>query len=142
MCFNNTNSTLPSTVSPATFSSFLLMLETVNHSPTELLYRSRFFPHTSYQNHNLFHSPTMQHNTDSLYSHFSFPLTIIHGSLCSFSSSWSSWFLLFWLMSNDALSFYLVLIVDPHVDHLGVGFIRSFTRPPNANDAPMHVLDR
>ena len=82
------------------------------------------------------------HCTNPLYSHFSFPLTIIHGSLCSFSSSWSSWFLLFWLMSNDALSFYLVLIVDPHVDHLGVGFIRSFTPPPNASDAPMRVLDR
>ena len=62
MGIKDTNSTLPSTVSPATFSSFLLMLETVNHSPTELLYRSRFFPHTPYQNHNLFHSPTMQHS--------------------------------------------------------------------------------
>ena len=35
-----------------------------------------------------------------------------------------------------------VLIADLHVDLLGVGSIRSFTRPPNANDAPMRVLDR
>ena len=44
------------------------MLETVNHSPTELLYRSRFFPHTSYQNHNLFHFPHTATLTHSLYS--------------------------------------------------------------------------
>ena len=79
---------------------------------------------------------------EELNSYFSFPLTIIHGSLCSSSSSWSSWSLLVWLMSSDALSFYLVLIADPHIDHLGVGSIRSFTRPPNTNDAPMSVLGR
>ena len=44
-------------------------------------------------------------------------------------------------MPSDALSFYWVLIKDLHVDHLGVGSIRSFDQPPNVIDAPMHVLD-
>ena len=56
------DTTLPSTVPPATFCSFLLLLEIVNLSPTDLLYSSRFFSHAAYQNHNLFHSPTLQHS--------------------------------------------------------------------------------